>query len=771
MVAVDNLVNIVVRAKDQASAVVNRAGSSLSRLNATIQAHSRQFLLAGAAIVGALGLMTKGAEEQRRTQDLLASSLANINESYEELGPRIEENIAQIQAQTAVSDELQREALAQLIAQLGSTEKAMAALPAAIDLAATAKKKLTSVVKVLGPALAGATNTVSALGIVYDSTADFGERLADITDRVSGAAAAAATPSAKLKANFADLSDTIGTALLPLFDDLNNLLSKASRFVADADPVWVSFGAKVGLLSGALLILLGVLPKLVVGFGLLKAATLFLTTTPWGLAITAIGALAGAFFAFTGSAEETVEPAKKAADALDSVVDSAVEAGDAVEDLPSRLDGLTQFADDLPDLSAKIRAGIDELRDVLQAGLAEAQDIPTGEAVTGAIVDALEVLPSLIDPLLDEAGQVVQARGRVLFGALPDAAREAVSETIATFLEEIGFRTSDIAQAGGDITEALSGALARAGPEAEEQLAVLRRAIRDEFELVGNDIEPVLAAIEALPSDAIQGATEAAGRPLADLASALADGTAEAASVSMDGFDTLADVFSVGATDAVAAGIDPWADLQPAVADELARIPPAVQDTAHDLVSFLQSSEWTGITGLIANPMIEGFGGALQSLDSFTSQALALLQSILAALSNTSDAFEQFQNQTGGGGSPFGPPGFTDSSNFQFGQIGALFTQGDRDFIVGETGPERVRLPRGSRIFNARETEEMAVGGFDRSSRIDTILRREERLIERQEDAGAQSVTLYNPQFVFPSVVSAEDVESIVDLLTGEGRV
>jgi hypothetical protein len=745
MVAVDNLVNIVVRAKDQASAVVNRAGSSLSRLNATIQAHSRQFLLAGAAIVGALGLMTKGAEEQRRTQDLLASSLANINESYEELGPRIEENIAQIQAQTAVSDELQREALAQLIAQLGSTEKAMAALPAAIDLAATAKKKLTSVVKVLGPALAGATNTVSALGIVYDSTADFGERLADITDRVSGAAAAAATPSAKLKANFADLSDTIGTALLPLFDDLNNLLSKASRFVADADPVWVSFGAKVGLLSGALLILLGVLPKLVVGFGLLKAATLFLTTTPWGLAITAIGALAGAFFAFTGSAEETVEPAKKAADALDSVVDSAVEAGDAVEDLPSRLDGLTQFADDLPDLS--------------------------GEAVTGAIVDALEVLPSLIDPLLDEAGQVVQARGRVLFGALPDAAREAVSETIATFLEEIGFRTSDIAQAGGDITEALSGALARAGPEAEEQLAVLRRAIRDEFELVGNDIEPVLAAIEALPSDAIQGATEAAGRPLADLASALADGTAEAASVSMDGFDTLADVFSVGATDAVAAGIDPWADLQPAVADELARIPPAVQDTAHDLVSFLQSSEWTGITGLIANPMIEGFGGALQSLDSFTSQALALLQSILAALSNTSDAFEQFQNQTGGGGSPFGPPGFTDSSNFQFGQIGALFTQGDRDFIVGETGPERVRLPRGSRIFNARETEEMAVGGFDRSSRIDTILRREERLIERQEDAGAQSVTLYNPQFVFPSVVSAEDVESIVDLLTGEGRV
>ena len=126
MAALTDTINLVIRAKDQASAAIAKTQGGLAGLNDTLAKHQRQFAVASAAIVGGLGAMAVGAREQVKTQKQLDVALAQIGVSYKANKADIEGLIASQQNLTGVSDELQRKTLALLVAQFGNLEDATA---------------------------------------------------------------------------------------------------------------------------------------------------------------------------------------------------------------------------------------------------------------------------------------------------------------------------------------------------------------------------------------------------------------------------------------------------------------------------------------------------------------------------------------------------------------------------------------------------------------------------------------------------------------------
>ena len=259
---------------------VKKAGLALSAIGA------------GGAL--AIKKFTSAALEQEKAMAGVLNSARNTGEAMAGLEERIARTTAALENKTNFGDEEQLRVLTKMIPVLGSTEKALAALPLIMDAAATTNRGLAEQSETLTKALAGQVHTAESLGIKFDENATFAERLAHGFSLVKGQAEAQADPFTQLNNALGSMQEEIGARLLPILSDFANTLTNLVKRYKDLNPAlqdFIAFGtlgvtAFAGL-TGAT-ILFGVALK-----GVLATSIAFIAT-PVGAVIMGIAAAVAA---------------------------------------------------------------------------------------------------------------------------------------------------------------------------------------------------------------------------------------------------------------------------------------------------------------------------------------------------------------------------------------------------------------------------------------------------------------------------------------------
>jgi hypothetical protein len=259
---------------------VKKAGLALSAIGA------------GGAL--AIRKFTSAALEQEKAMAGVLNSARNTGESMVGLEEKIARATAALENKTNFGDEEQLRVLTKMIPVLGSTEKALEALPLIMDAAATTGRGLAEQSETLTKALAGQVHTAESLGIKFDENATFAERLAHGFSLVEGQAEAQADPFTQLNNALGSMQEEIGARLLPILSDFADTLTNLVKRYKDLNPAlqdFIAFGtlgvtAFAGI-TGAT-ILFGVALK-----GVLATSIAFIAT-PVGAVIMAIAAAVAA---------------------------------------------------------------------------------------------------------------------------------------------------------------------------------------------------------------------------------------------------------------------------------------------------------------------------------------------------------------------------------------------------------------------------------------------------------------------------------------------
>ena len=272
--------------------------------------NTRKAGLALSAIGAAGALAIRGfvgaAMEQDRAMATLMTSARNAGTEMAGLEEKILGATSALQQKTNFGDEEQMRVLAKMIPVLGSTEKAMAALPVIMDAAAVTGKGLSEQSETLTKALAGTVHSAESLGIKFDEDAGFAERLAQTMGLVGGAAEADIDPMKQLTNALGDVSEAIGKALMPVVIPVVEAITRFAEKVQTLNPAIVRWGAvtlaavtAIGLLGGPMLLVISLLPKLIAGMKALRMAQLALNKAILANPIVMVfAAIAGALVVF-----------------------------------------------------------------------------------------------------------------------------------------------------------------------------------------------------------------------------------------------------------------------------------------------------------------------------------------------------------------------------------------------------------------------------------------------------------------------------------------
>ena len=162
------------------------ADAALKGFRSRLDDVSKRAKVAGAAlsVMGGLGLVAikrfaSAALEQQRAMSTLGVVIENAGENFEAVEGKILSVTAALQKKTNFGDEAQIRVLAKLVPMLGSTEAALAALPAVMEVASVQGKDLNSVVDTMGPVLAGTTNRIRGTTLEFEKSQGPMERVAD----------------------------------------------------------------------------------------------------------------------------------------------------------------------------------------------------------------------------------------------------------------------------------------------------------------------------------------------------------------------------------------------------------------------------------------------------------------------------------------------------------------------------------------------------------------------------------------------------------------
>lgn len=264
---------------------VDKAQQQLKGLEGYVKQNEKAFKMVGAAtaafggaIVGALTLAVKSAQEEEVGIQRLSTSLKNVGVSYDMVKDSLEGIISATQRKTGIADSEQRDALGKLLIITGDYNKALNALPVVLDLAAATQMDTSTAATMLGKALEGNTETLGRYGIKIKEGATESEILAEIIARTGGAAEATANPFKILSAEIGDVAEMIGKSLLPILKDLIEnkivpIIDKVKAWI-DKNPelakVLTITAAAVGLVSlgvGGLILLLPILTSAIAIMG------------------------------------------------------------------------------------------------------------------------------------------------------------------------------------------------------------------------------------------------------------------------------------------------------------------------------------------------------------------------------------------------------------------------------------------------------------------------------------------------------------------------
>ena len=391
-------------------AMTGEATKSMTDLKGRMEGMAKKARTAGIALsaMGAGGaLAIRGfvgaAIEQNKALDTLGAIVTTTGASFDAVKGKILETTAALQDKTNFGDEAQIRTLTILTTILGDVDQAMAALPAVMDASSASGLQMESVAKTMGKALAGQVHQAESVGVVFDKTAGFTERLNQILGKVGGAAEANADPFTQLGNSLGDLKETIGNALIPVLTPLVEWLREMLQKAQNMNPTFLKLGAvlavvatAIGLVGGPILLLLSMIPSLVAGITAVKVAFMALVgSTGIGLVVLAVGALAILFVTKFDFIKETVgnalqfildkfvEWGRKIARPMDALIKTFnALTGTSIPLLSDKLDELSKVTIDWGNKTVDVT---EEVRDRLNPELSKVADTIRNEVIPATI--------------------------------------------------------------------------------------------------------------------------------------------------------------------------------------------------------------------------------------------------------------------------------------------------------------------------------------------------------------------------------------------------
>ena len=301
-----NVVEVLVRAKDQASKEIKGITGAIEK---NAQAFRRAGLVisgAGAAITGAMGLALKAASDAQASWDGIATLVKNAGLSVDNSVPKIREFASAMQLATGKSDEFIGEIVGTLLPATGDLETAFEATKAALDLTATGMVGMQTAQRLMAQAMDGNIIAVKTYvpGLRELTTEQINnmskaDKQALALKKVQEAFGGLAEKQGKtlqgrmtaLSEAFSDLMEVVGDELIPVVTKVTAMLASLVNNVqkaAQENPILTRTVVLLVTALGGLLLVLGpllvILPSLVAGFKLLAVAKLFAAgaaTTLW----------------------------------------------------------------------------------------------------------------------------------------------------------------------------------------------------------------------------------------------------------------------------------------------------------------------------------------------------------------------------------------------------------------------------------------------------------------------------------------------------------
>lgn len=227
------------------NAGMNEANGKLGALGRTAKIAGAAFAAyaAGDVVIDFLGESAKAAEEDKKSQAELARQLKVSTGATEANIAVIEDQIGALSRATGVADDDLRPAYAALARASGDTETAQSELAIAMDIAAARGVDLATVTTALEKAHNGNVGALGRLGVATKdaegNTLSLDAAMAQAAKTYEGAAEAAVTPGQRMSVAFAELKEQIGTALLPVLENLSTFMADTLLPAFQDAIVWV----------------------------------------------------------------------------------------------------------------------------------------------------------------------------------------------------------------------------------------------------------------------------------------------------------------------------------------------------------------------------------------------------------------------------------------------------------------------------------------------------------------------------------------------------
>jgi hypothetical protein len=230
-------------------------------------------VVSAGALVDAARRSIQAANEDARSQRLLANTLQNTTGATNDQVAAVEANLQKLQYSAAVADDELRPALQKLLQATRDTGKAQDLLATALDIAATTGRDVETVALSLSRAYQGNIGALRRLGLRVSDTAvkskDFQMAMEEIRPVVDGAAEAAAKGAdggwKRLGIALGDISEVVGT-------ELNNALGPAVSNLGKAAQAATEAGESGSFLGNATKVIIAELIKATAGLGLFGGA-------------------------------------------------------------------------------------------------------------------------------------------------------------------------------------------------------------------------------------------------------------------------------------------------------------------------------------------------------------------------------------------------------------------------------------------------------------------------------------------------------------------
>lgn len=250
-----NLLELILRAKDEASAVIQQASGKLGGLEKATGLTKAAFgALSGAAAAGLVGALSDvanaAAEDDASQARLMAAVQATGSAFADDLGPALEASIKHAQ-DMAFTDDQARDALTRMTTATGSAGEAMNLLPLAMDLARAKGIDLATASEIVGKVHEGNTSILKRYGITLAEGTSATDALGALQQKVAGQAETFGNSTAgsifKVKDSFDEWRESIGHALGPaqgiiaLLPGLSTGFTLAGGAVAHVIPALFSF--------------------------------------------------------------------------------------------------------------------------------------------------------------------------------------------------------------------------------------------------------------------------------------------------------------------------------------------------------------------------------------------------------------------------------------------------------------------------------------------------------------------------------------------------